>query len=177
MKKKRGLILSAALASLALLCGCGESAGDPYITAIPYPDSYAASDAGEAGADTAAAPAAQPVQQIDLDLSAFSESMAYSSLMNMMIAPEDYIGKTICIKGMFDIAGGETRDYYLCTVFDPTGCCGSSIEFMPTAGLTYPEGLPEVLSAICVTGVFETYEEDGRMYCQLSDAEVVEVKM
>ena len=169
MKKKRGLILSAALASLALLCGCGESAGDPLITAIPYPDSY------ETSAADVLSP--QPVQPIDLDLSAFSESMAYSSLMNMMIAPEDYIGKTICIKGMFDIAGGETRDYYLCTVFDPTGCCGSSIEFMPEAGLTYPEELPEVLSAICVTGVFETYEEDGRMYCQLSDAEVVEVKM
>ena len=36
--------------------------------------------------------------------------------------------------------------------------------------------IPKVLSDILVTGVFETYEEDGQMYCQLSDAEVVETQ-
>lgn len=160
----------AALSLAAVLSGCGSDGAQPSITALPP------SDGGVPDAETAAETKAEEIK-VDLDLSSLGESMAYSTLLNMMMTPEDYIGKTIRINGMFDIAGGEIRDYYLCTLFDTTGCCGSSLEFMPKTGLTYPEGLPEVLSYISVTGVFETYEEDGRLYCQLSDATVSEIKM
>lgn len=104
----------------------------------------------------------------DLDLTTMSSTMVYSEVYNIMVSPKDYIGKTIKMKGTCSIYPGENGhdDYYACVIMDATACCAQGIEFVLKDGQEYPkEGDP-----VEVSGVFDTYDEDGTMYCHLTDA-------
>ena len=113
---------------------------------------------------------------LDVDLTKLSSTMVYSEVYNMMYTPDDYIGKTVKMKGQFAYyEDPETKaQYFACIIADATACCSQGLEFILTGEHTYPNDYPELNSEITVTGIFETYEENGFKYCRLTDAAIVE---
>ena len=122
---------------------------------------------------------AQSADGIDVDLTKLSSTMVYSEVYNMMYTPNDYIGKTVKMRGNFAIGyevdsdGSMKEDSLLfgCIISDATACCSQGIEFVLAGEHTYPDDYPELNSEITVTGIFETYEENGFNYCRLVNAE------
>lgn len=109
---------------------------------------------------------------IDIDLTTLSGTMVYSEVYNMLALPEDYIGKTVKMEGIFALYYDEVtgKYYYACIIADATACCSQGIEFVLTEDYTYPDDYPEEGDIISVTGVFDTYTEDGYLYCTLRNA-------
>ena len=121
---------------------------------------------------------AQSTGGIDVDLTNLSSTMIYSEVYNMMYTPDDYIGKTVKMNGLFAIGYSYKPDGSMdestlrtaCIVMDATACCSQGIEFVLTGEHTYPDDYPELNSEITITGTFETYEENGFKYCRLVNA-------
>ena len=117
---------------------------------------------------------------IDIDLTALSSTMVYSEVYNMMVTPENYIGKTVKMRGQLEIAQPLDADgnpdpqriYFSCIIADATACCAQGIEFVLAGEHKYPEDYPQPGAEITVSGTFRTYEEDGYIYGQLYDAEM-----
>jgi len=109
---------------------------------------------------------------VDVDLTEMSPTMVYSEVYNMMMTPEDYVGKSVRMNGMYVSFYEEENDfrYFACIVKDATACCSQGIEFVLTEDYRYPEDYPEDGDDIVVTGVFDTYMEGSDMYCTLKDA-------
>jgi len=114
----------------------------------------------------------EPDPNVDVDLTVMNSIMVYSEVYNMVTEPSSYIGKKIKMDGIFDVYTDERtgKNYYACIIQDATKCCSSGIEFELAKERIYPDEYPEAGSIITVTGVFETYEEDGILYCTLRDA-------
>ena len=110
--------------------------------------------------------------QIDVDLTTLSSTMVYSEVYNMMATPEDYVGKKIKMNGSFAVYEDQETEqiYYACIISDATSCCAQGIEFVRAGEFSYPDDYPELGDDITVTGTFETYEEDGALYCNLVGA-------
>lgn len=109
---------------------------------------------------------------IDVDLTTLSSTMVYAEVYHMMVQPQDYIGKTIKMNGLFSSYHDEEtgKDYFACIILDATACCSQGIEFVLTDDYTYPDDYPEEGGEICVSGVFDTYQEGDYTYCTLRDA-------
>ena len=128
--------------------------------------------------DTPPASQSQSTGNIDVDLTALSSTMVYSEVYSMMSFPDDYVGKTVKMKGQFavyqatDENGAFIPDqiYFACVIADATACCSQGLEFVLAGEHTYPDDYPELGSEITVTGTFELYEEDGFQYCRLGNA-------
>ena len=95
--------------------------------------------------------------------------MVYSEVYNMMVTPENYIGKTVKMRGQLEIAQPLDADgnpdpqriYFSCVIADATACCAQGIEFVLAGEHKYPEDYPQPGAEITVSGTFRTYEEDG----------------
>lgn len=111
---------------------------------------------------------------VDLDLTEMSSTMVYSEVFNLMNEPDDYLGKTIKMKGQFAVYVDKNtgENYYACIIQDATACCAQGIEFETAdTGMKYPEDYPEQGDEIEVTGVFEKYDETlDPNYCILRQA-------
>ena len=109
---------------------------------------------------------------VDVDLTVLSSTMIYSEVYNMMYYPENYIGKTVKMKGMYAGYHDESTDkyYHACIIQDATACCAQGIEFEPTDDYRYPDDYPAEGQEVCVTGVFDTYKEGENIYCTLRNA-------
>lgn len=109
---------------------------------------------------------------IDIDLTNASATVVYSEVYDMMYFPENYVGKTIKMDGLFTYYYDEAMDkyYFACIIMDATACCSQGIEFELTDDYVYPDDYPEDGGDICVVGTFDTYEEDGFTYCVLREA-------
>ena len=131
--------------------------------------------ATEAIPETTAPP---EVSQIDVDLTTLSSTMVYAEVFNMMMNPNDYIGKTVKMRGAFGIGYSYKEDgtmdedtlVYACVIADATACCSQGIEFVLSGEHTYPDEYPELGSEITVVGTFATYEEYSMLFCTLTDA-------
>ena len=112
---------------------------------------------------------------IDVDLTALSSTMVYSEVYNMLLSPDDYIGKTVKMDGTFAYYHDDSsdKDYFACIISDATACCSQGIEFMLTDDYSYPDDYPEEGGNICVVGVFDTYREGDYTYFTLRDATLV----
>ena len=108
----------------------------------------------------------------EVDLTVLSSIMVYSEIWNMMKAPENYIGKTIKMRGQFVCAGEqeEGKRYFGCLVADAAQCCSQGLEFVLAGDHVYPDDYPALNSRITVTGTFETYQVKGIEYCRIVDA-------
>lgn len=128
--------------------------------------------------DLTTAESAKLTDSIDVDLTTLSSTMVYAEVYNMMVTPSDYIGKTVKMGGQFalyqavDKNGDPITDqiYFACIISDATACCSQGIEFILAGEHSYPEDYPELGSSITVTGIFQTYVENGNLYCNLVDA-------
>ena len=153
MKPMKTLLTALLLAVLLLtLCACGG-------------EEQASAPAPESNSEAASAPAA-----VDLDLTQLSSTMVYSEVYNIMMAPEDYVGKIIRMEGQCVSSYYEPTDatYYSIIIQDATACCAQGIEYVLTDGQTYPEDGGNAT----VTGRFEPYDEEGTTWYHLVDASV-----
>lgn len=116
--------------------------------------------------------ATQYEEGIDYDLAAMSNTLAYSIVYNMVCSPQDYLGTTVRMQGVYTCSYDEANDkhYFACIITDANACCSQGIEFELTDEYTYPDDYPEEGSVICVTGVFDVYQEGDTSYCTLRDA-------
>nr|MCR4991454.1 hypothetical protein [Lachnospiraceae bacterium] len=111
-------------------------------------------------------------EKVDIDLTELSSTLIYSEVYNMMMTPEDYIGKTIRMDGDFYTFYDEglKQYFFACVIQDATACCAQGIEFVLAGEYTYPDDYPEEGSYIKVAGVFDTYEDEEYIYCTLRNA-------
>lgn len=113
-------------------------------------------------------------ESVDVDLTVLSSTMVYTEVYNMMMSPDDYIGKKIKMKGLlsvyYDAASDKT--YFACIIQDATACCSQGIEFVLTDEYRYPDDYPEPGEEICVAGTFETYTEGDYIFMNLTDARI-----
>lgn len=116
----------------------------------------------------------QSTDGIDVDLTKLSSTMVYSEVYNMLYTPDDYIGKTVKMKGAFAYyEDPETKEqYFACIIADAMACCSQGLDFIPTDEYTYPDDYPELNAEITVTGAFEIYEKNGIKYCRLANAAI-----
>ena len=107
---------------------------------------------------------------VDIDLTAMSSTMVYAEVYNIMMSPKDYIGKNIKMSGECVITPNEdfSKNYYACLIKDATACCSQGLEFE----LEDENSDPEEGEAVTVSGVFETYEENGTLFCHLENAKL-----
>lgn len=123
----------------------------------------------------------QPVESVskdpgvDVDLTALSSTMVYAEVYNMMVSPENYVGKTVKMSGQFVpyYDEGTGNYYFACFISDATACCSQGIEFVLAGEASYPEDYPSEGETICVIGTFDTYMEGESMYCTLRNASLV----
>lgn len=135
----------------------------------------------DGAADTPPASQSQSTGGIDVDLTALSSTMVYSEVYSMMSFPDDYIGKTVKMKGQFavyqatDENGAFIPDkmFFACMIADATACCAQGLEFALAGKPVYPDEYPELGAEITVVGTFEWYEEDGCRYYRLGNAAFV----
>lgn len=161
------------LAMLLSLSACGNDSADQGV------------DKNEGVKETAGAvrlpPQTEPPEEpsvsagdIDVDLTQLSSTMIYSEVYNMMMNPEDYTGKRVKMKGQFAVYEDQATDniYFAAIIADATACCSQGIEFVWEGDHAYPEDYPELGSEITVDGEFQTYEENGNLYCHLIEADL-----
>ena len=150
-------IVSIILVISLCLSGCGAQTEAPEIPMA------------EASIDTGTDDVADDV---DLDLTVMSSTLVYGEVYRMMYYPEEYVGKSIRMKGTFsdyfDLLSGNR--YFSCIIQDATACCSQGIEFTLTDDYKYPEDYPQDGDDITIEGVFDTYLEDKNMYCTLRDS-------
>lgn len=110
-----------------------------------------------------------------IDLTVMSSTVVYGQVYNMMYYPENFVGKTIKMKGLFsdyfDQASGKR--YFACIIMDATACCSQGIEFILTEDYKYPEDYPGQGDEITVEGIFDIYEEEDGPYCTLRQAKLI----
>lgn len=108
--------------------------------------------------------------EIDVDLTRMSGTMVYGQVSGMMSMPEDYIGKTIRMRGQSYSSYYDSTDttYYYIIISDATACCAQGLEYVLADNSAYPQDETEAT----VTGVFELYDELGVTYCRLAGATV-----
>ena len=165
--KKRIYVLTVFLLCLSLVgCGnsstAGESVGNAGKTAQ---DAVQTQSSG-----STRTPETASAETVDVDLTKLGSTMVYSEVYNMMNTPENYMGKRVRMKGAFAVAQGDDKYYYACLISDATACCAQGIEFVLREERAYPDDYPQEGTEITVTGVFDTYNEGERQYCQLVDA-------
>ena len=164
MKKLFCTLLAALL--LCSLAACGAK------------DDKDAEGTADAPSASPSASQSQSADGVDVDLTVLSSTMVYSEVYGMMSFPDNYIGKTVKMKGQFavyqatDESGAFIPDqmYFACVIADATACCSQGLEFDLAGAHSYPDDYPELGSEITVTGTFELYEDGGCLYCRLGNA-------
>jgi len=114
--------------------------------------------------------------EVDVDLTILSATMVYSEVYNIMLYPNEYVGKTIKMRGLYSVYYDESVDkyYHACIISDATACCAQGIEFELKDEGQYPDENAMGIEEICVIGRFDTYQEDECTYCTLRDAVIVQ---
>ena len=183
MKKMLPLFLAALLA----LSACSRQAAEAPEAQMPTsPSATAQSSALPATAGEEATPEEAETSPGDfIDLTAMSSTMVFAEVFNMTTHPEDYVGKTVKMQGIFSTGKlyaqeGTFEDggtVFACIIQDATACCAQGIPFDLAESRTYPEDYPELGAPITVTGTFEICTQDGLEFCRLSQAELLDAEI
>lgn len=136
---------------------------------------------GENTAQKPAAEGAEGTAAVDVDLTVLSGIMVYSEVNSMISFPDNYIGKTVKMRGQFTIYQATDENgafipdkrFFACMIADATACCAQGLEFALAGEPVYPDEYPELGAEITVVGTFEWYEEDGCRYYRLGNAAFV----
>ena len=105
---------------------------------------------------------------VDLDLSAMPASVAYAQALAMQREPEEYLGRTVRIGGIFNYS--EARQCGVVIVADTTGYCETSMDFSCADEIRYPEDYPPLYSRFTVVGVVSLCGEAESPLLCLTDA-------
>lgn len=108
----------------------------------------------------------------DYDLTEMKGDMVYATVFLMMTDPDSFIGKKFKIRGQYYAAFYEPSNayYHYCFISDAAGCCQQGIEFAVDKKFKYPDDFPEDSKDILVTGTFEKYTEDDKIFVRLKNA-------
>ena len=112
----------------------------------------------------------------DIDLTKLSSTMVFSEVYNMMISPEEYMGKTIKAEGIFQVyQDSNNSNFYALVIADATACCQQGLELIWDGDPAYPDDYPVENSEIEITGVYQSYIEEGNTYyyVQVNDVKAV----
>lgn len=184
---KRLLCLLLAALTVLGLSACGEKSGAPTAETTssttsseePKPLQTLPLETG-AMEQTETAPGEDTGESAFVDLTALSSTMVYAEVFAMMSSPEDYVGKTVKMQGIFSkgqlYAAGSLNDggtVFACVIQDATACCAQGIPFELAGDHTYPQDYPELGDTITVVGTFEIHQQEGMQFCRLRDAELV----
>ncbi len=107
-----------------------------------------------------------------VDLTGANATSAYAFLVSLSLSPDEYVGKTLRLKGAFRSFYDEERDvlYMACFVSDATMCCAQGIYLLPDVRPS-AESLPPDGAAVTVEGVVAPFTmEDGYETCRLEHA-------
>lgn len=112
-------------------------------------------------------------KSVDLDLTQLSSTLIYSEVYNMLITPDDYKGKNIKMKGLFNQYTDEQtgKTYNVVIIPDATACCQQGLEFelLDKTNTNFEQG-----AEITVVGTFDTYSEGELLYCHLKNAKIID---
>jgi len=173
---KKLITLTLAAAAALSLCACGsKTSGVDLVLASQIEADKEMPETKPLQSETAARqpetiiPETETANEdgIDVDLSKMSGTMAYAEVYNMMVYPEDYIGKKIRIRGPYYASYLEDTDmyYHYVIITDATACCESGIEVIwDNSDHVYPDEYPDNMTEVEATGIFNTYEENGYTY-------------
>ena len=185
---KRLLCLLLAALTVLGLGACGEKSGAPTTEETTFQTTASEEPKPletlplETGAmeQTETAPSKDTGESAFVDLTALSSTMVYGEVFAMMSSPEDYVGKTVKMQGIFSkgqlYAAGSLNDggtIFACVIQDATACCAQGIPFELAGDHTYPQDYPELGDTITVVGTFEIHQQEGMQFCRLRDAELV----
>lgn len=167
MKKRIVILLFAALTLLTAACGKNEplpQAAESGAASIPQAPQPVQSSGEGSSAQVQENAAGTP--GVDVDLTALSSTMVYAEVYQMMMEPESYVGKTVKMRGNYyaNFYEGTQRYYHFAVIADATACCSQGLEFLWQGTHSYPEDYPAEQAEIEITGVFESYEEEGNTY-------------
>ena len=155
MKKFLAVLLVLVVA--LTLAGCGED------------------EQASGGSEAAKSEQTEAKSAIDIDLYDAGYTLAYPEIYSMYVSPSTYIGKVVRLKGTFLVNDETNPSYFFCMIYDPTGCCSISMEFVLGEAAAYPADFPALGSTISVTGTFATYYEGIQLYCHLVNSTVTVV--
>ena len=116
--------------------------------------------------------------KIDVDLVGMSSNMIFGEVNNMMMNPDEYMGKTVRIEGQYSplYYDGTGKYYHYCVIADALACCSQGIEFIwDNNSHGYPSEYPKQGQNIQITGVFDKYTEEGYIYYYLDIDDIVYV--
>ncbi|WP_195268092.1 hypothetical protein [Eubacterium sp. 1001713B170207_170306_E7] len=148
---KRSILTLLLMAFVLLLAGCSAQDGGDGGT---VPSAAQASGDSAKGAEEIA---------VDVDI---TEKMFVAQINDIYLNPQNYLGKTIRLEGMFkSTANLSTGSSYRFVYRNGPGCCGT--DTMPGFEVTGDGNYPEDNAWVRATGVLEEYEEDGQPYFQL----------
>ncbi|MFV0516013.1 MAG: hypothetical protein ACK5MV_01285 [Aminipila sp.] len=99
-----------------------------------------------------------------------TEKLYLSYINDIYTNPEDYLGKTIELEGMFGFELWEDKAYNYVYRIGP-GCCGND-GAMCGFEFTTDNDLPNSNDWIKVSGTLEQYEEDGYKILTLSNSSI-----
>ena len=98
-----------------------------------------------------------------VDLTVLSSTMVYGKVNDMMIFPNDYIGKTIKMSGLYSASlyyPDQSDFYHFVLIEDAAACCQQGLEFIWKGKHIYPDDYPAENTNIEVVGVFGRYEDE-----------------
>ena len=144
------------------------------------PEESPASSAGSVPEEEAKNPAANPqpdspeptAVSVDVDLTTLSRTMVYAEALNMMMSPDDYIGKIIRMAGIFKVYQNPETEQVFCGVIvqDATACCAQGFDIAMPGNAVYPQDYPGAESEVTVVGELQadrSMEEYGLVFLRL----------
>lgn len=116
------------------------------------------------------APLAEADPNVDVDLTVLSANMVYAEVYNMMMYPDNYLGKTIKVSGPYYplYYDGTGNYYHYVMIEDALACCQNGMEFIWDEGThTYPDEYPKEDEVIEIVGELKSYKEENYIYYYL----------
>lgn len=113
----------------------------------------------------------------DVDLASMSSTMVFSQVSNMLLSPDNYMGKRIRMKGKLVILQAEDEEndnkketYFGCLIADALACCSQGLLFVPKDVSSYLASSPKEGDDIVVVGTFDVFMDHGQKVVHLVDS-------
>ena len=172
--KKYCVCLSVIFLALCLFSGC-SGGGERIISQKTQPDT-SAGQALNAAISFDSYPENPEIEKtsatpdVDVDLTALSSTMVYAEVYNIMMQPDQYLGKTIKVSGQYysDYYDRTEKYYHFVLIDDAAACCQQGLEFSLIGESVYPDDYPKTDATIQIVGTFDRYDEFDNTYYYIS---------
>lgn len=96
-------------------------------------------------------------EQVDIDLSQLSLPVVYGQIFNITLNSDDYIGKTIKIKGIFDLFQDPNNNEVYCSIIipDEQACCMQGFGIKFKSEYKFPKDFPKDDDTVTLIGRYE----------------------